>query len=178
VIRALPSSPWLDLSGERPEVGARRRGAELDDDDDGGGGLDADLARERLERPRDGAEDARGEVREVLVQGIELQWRGLDGATPAAALLGSGRREHEEEEEGKGKTKTALGGDKHELARKRSGRDGRHVDTDVEKRRRLRLRVEQGRRWSNGILVNNSRFQSPVRKLTFSPSSWPQMENF
>ena len=59
------------------------------------------------------------------------------------ALLGSGRREHEEEEEGEEKTKTAPEGDKHELARKRSGRDGRQVDTDVEKRRRLQRRVEQ-----------------------------------
>ena len=39
-------------------------------------------------------------------------------------------------------------------------------------------RSEQGRRWSKGIPINNSKFQSPVRKLTFSPSSWPQMENF
>ena len=31
-------------------------------------------------------------------------------------------------------------------------------------------RSEQGRRWSKGIPVNNSKFQSPVRKLTFSPS--------
>ena len=67
----------------------------------------------------------RGEVREVLAQGIELQRRGLDGVTPPAALLGSGRREHEEEEEGEEKTKTAPEGDKHELARKRSGRDDR-----------------------------------------------------
>jgi hypothetical protein len=67
----------------------------------------------------------------------------LDGATPAAALLDSGRREHEEEEEGAEKTKTAPEGDKHELARKRSGRDGRHVDTDVEKRLRLRRHVDQ-----------------------------------
>ena len=143
MIRARPSSPWLNLSGERPEVGARCRGAELDDDDDGGGGLDADLAEEWLERPPDGAEEARGEVREVLAQGIELQLRGLDGVTPAAALLGSGRREHEEEEEGEEKTKMAPEGDKHELAWKRSGRDGRQVDTDVEKRRRIRRRVEQ-----------------------------------
>ena len=112
-------------------------------DGDGSGGLDADLAGERLERPRDGAEEARGEVREVLARVIELQRRGLDGATPAAALLGSGRREHEEEEEGEEKTKTAAEGDKHKLVRKRSGRDDRQVDTDVEKRRRLRRRVEQ-----------------------------------
>ena len=82
-------------------------------------------------------------MREVLARGIELQRRGLDGVMPAAALLGSGRREHEEEKEGEEKTKTAPEGDKHELVRKRSVHDDRQVDTDVEKRRRLRRRVEQ-----------------------------------
>ena|SRR6185503_10196697 len=30
----------------------------------------------------------------------------------------------------------------------------------------------------DGKLVNNSKFQRPVRKLNFSPSSWPQKKNF
>ena len=30
----------------------------------------------------------------------------------------------------------------------------------------------------DGKAVNNSKFQSQVRKLSFSPSSWPQMKNF
>ena len=69
---------------------------------------------------------------------------GRSNAGGGSARLGSARarrgrgRGGEEEEEGEEETKTAPEGDKHELARKRSGRDGQQVDTDIEKRRWLR----------------------------------------
>jgi hypothetical protein len=37
---------------------------------------------------------------------------------------------------------------------------------------------EERERWSEGKLVNNSKFQSAVCKFSFSPSTWPQMKNF
>jgi hypothetical protein len=37
--------------------------------------------------------------------------------------------------------------------------------------------VSRGGDGSDGRFLNNSKFQNPVRKLSFSPS-WPQIENF
>jgi len=65
-----------------------------------------DSAGERLELLGEGAEEARGEVREVLARGIDLQRRGLVGAADGgvAAQLGSTRALAEE---GGAKTGTA-----------------------------------------------------------------------
>ena len=62
------------------------------------GRCEADSAGERLKRLGEGAEEVRGEVREVLARGIELQRRGLVGAADGgvAAQLGSTRALAEE----------------------------------------------------------------------------------
>jgi len=161
VIRARPSLPWLDLSGGRPEVGARRRGAELDGDDDGGGGLDADLAVERLERPRNGAEEAeevQGEAERLWPCGIAAGGEGRPAQRAAAhctTRLSSSRARRR-----RGATGISYGrrGEWRSFEARRSprwptrGHGRRETATGG-------VSSSKQRRCSNGISVNISRFQ-------------------
>ena len=55
--------------GRERELGVEGRSSTLDGD--GGGGLDADLAGERLERPRDGAEEVDSKVARLWARRIK-----------------------------------------------------------------------------------------------------------
>jgi len=80
-------SPRLDLGaedGRERELGVEGRSSMADGD--GGGGLDADLAGERLERPRDGAEEVDSKVTRLWARRIEAGWRGLADGTDGGEL--------------------------------------------------------------------------------------------
>ena len=70
--------------GRERELGVEGRSSMADGD--GGGGLDADLAGERLERPRDGAEEVDSKVTRLWARRIEAGWRGLAGETDGGEL--------------------------------------------------------------------------------------------
>ena len=105
--------------------------------------LDADLTEERLERPRNGAEEAeevQGEAERLWrVESQQAARAGRHSEQRRTARLGSARREL-----GEGGERLELATDVEEsgeASRRDARRDGRRVAMDVEKRRRLRRGV-------------------------------------
>ena len=87
----------LTVRSNRAEEGREReldgRGEASGGNNGGHSGLDADLARERLNRAREGVVELRGEARKVGARRIEAEWRGSAGGTSTASStrLGSAR---------------------------------------------------------------------------------------